>query len=62
MDPSTDKNQLRRERNRVAVNKYRQTEAGKAAMARYVQKRRESKRQKDSLTNPTEVKQSASKE
>ena len=43
MDPSTDKKQLRRERNRIAVNKYRQTEAGKAAMARYIQKRRESR-------------------
>lgn len=31
----------RRERNRLAVTKYRQTEAGKAAMARYVNKRRE---------------------
>lgn len=47
----------RRERNRLAVTKYRQTEAGKAAMARYVNKRRELKlaqRQKDSLTNPTD--------
>ena len=43
----------RRERNRIAVNKYRQTEAGKAAMARYVNKRRELKlalRDQTSLT------------
>lgn len=32
---------VRRERNRLAVTKYRQTEAGKASMARYVAKRRE---------------------
>lgn len=36
-----DADTTRRERNRIAVTKYRQTEAGKAAMARYVSKRRE---------------------
>lgn len=45
MDSPTDQVNLvtvtRRERNRLAVTKYRQTEAGKAAMARYVNKRRE---------------------
>lgn len=31
----------RQERNRIAVRKYRQSDAGKAAMLRYTEKRRE---------------------
>lgn len=49
----------RRERNRIAVNKYRQTEAGKAAMARYVNKRRELKL---ALRGQTSLTESASNE